>query len=216
MRAAPRCGRPRAGGGMGRSGGAASRQPQPSAGGTRAAGEPDAGIHSTADENASYPHFFRSVAVGARATSLRRRACTAFFRSGPAAGDLQASQAFSTCRLSSLSSFPACQPLSLPASQVFSTCRLSSFPACQPFCLPTFRPFSLSTFQPASLSAGGPHLRTAPMRGSRFREASEGPPEGIGCKKRGRPTGRPVFRPRKGIELTTLGGSSIPYRSGLG
>ena len=34
-------------------------------------------------------------------------------------------------------------------------------------------------------------------------------------KKRGTTNRRPVFRPRKGIELTARGGSPIPYRSGL-
>ena len=37
----------------------------------------------------------------------------------------------------------------------------------------------------------------------------------IAAKKRGTTNRRPVFRPRKGIELTARGGSSIPYRSGL-
>ncbi len=148
-------------------------------------GEPDAGIHSATDENASFPQCFESGSAAERPADVAPP--------GSAAGP----------------SPPASARKRRPPRPV-RTSRTAALHA--PFS--GFRP---SSERSAAFRASAPHDSPEPLRcgDPPAEKRSQGALRAYHRKKRGTTNRRPVFRPRKGIELTARGGSPIPYRSGL-
>ncbi len=153
-------------------------------------GEPDAGIHSAIDENASFPQDFGSGSAAERPADVAPP--------GSAAGSSPPGP-----------SPPASARTRRPPRPVRTsrTAALHAPPS-------GFRPGSERS---AAFRASAPRDSPEPLRcgNSPAEKRAQGALGAYHRKKRGTTNRRPVFRPRKGIELTARGGSPIPYRSGL-
>ena len=147
-------------------------------------GEPDAGIHSATDENASLPQGFGSGSAAGRPVDAAPP--------GSSAAGLRPGS------------------IALPGRSGAPEPRRAH-------CTHRPREFRPGSERSAAFRDPAPRDSPEPLRcgDPPAEKRTQGAFGAYRRKKRGTTNRRPVFRPRKGIELTARGGSPIPYRSGL-